>query len=404
MTRPVPPRFAVSGTVALLAVVLVSINLRPGASAIGPVLEEVRTSLGMGGGLAGLLTGLPGLCFALAGATAVRFARRVGTTGGIAIGLVAAAVGLLLRATTDSAAVFLVLSTLALAGMALGNVLVPAWIKRYGGTRQVRLATVYGTGLVVGGSLGSLLAAPMSTALGGVDLALGAWGLLLLPALALWGWLAFHERRNPAERLDDGLAPSGRVRSSPTAVAMAALFGIQSMHAYVQLGWLPQVYRDAGLSPNYAGTLQALLAATGIVGSLAMPTLIIRARTLSPYVVSFGVLLAAGYLGLLRAPATVPWLWALMLGVAGFAFPLAIALLPARTRHPEVTAQLSGFVQPVGYLAAAAGPVLVGLLHEATGGWTLVLVLLAATAVPFTWAGLRACRPVIVDDELVAKT
>ncbi len=97
---------------------------------------------------------------------------------------------------------------------------------------------------------------------------------------------------------------------------------------------------------------------------------------------------------------TVPWLWALMLGVAGFAFPLVLAMLPARTRHPEVTAQLSGFVQPVGYLVAAAGPVLVGMLHEATGGWDAVLVVLAATAVPFTWAGLRACRPVWVDDEI----
>lgn len=404
MTPPVPPRFAVSGTVALLAVVLVSVNLRPGASAIGPVLEEIRTGLGLSGGLAGLLTGLPGLCFALAGATAVGFARRVGATAGIAIGLVAAATGLLLRATTDSASVFLALSTLALAGMALGNVLVPAWIKRYGGSRQVSLATVYGTGLVVGGTLGSLLTAPLTTALGGFDRALGVWGLLLIPAVSLWCWLAFHERRNPAEHVAIGEVPSGRMASSPTAVAMAALFGLQSMHAYIQMGWLPQIYRDAGLSAGYAGALQALLGATGIIGGLAMPTLIIRARSLSPYVVSFGVLLAAGYSGLLLAPATVPWLWALMLGVAGFAFPLVIALLPARTRHPEVTGQLSGFVQPVGYLVAAAGPVLVGLLHEATGDWTLVLVLLAATAVPFTRTGLRACRPVMVDDELVART
>lgn len=385
-----------------MAVVLVSVNLRPGASSVGPVLEEIRAALGLGGGLAGLLTGLPGLCFALAGALAVGFARRVGTTAGIAVGLLAATAGLLLRATTGSASVFLALSALALAGMALGNVLVPAWIKRYGGDQQVLLATVYGTGLVVGGSLGSLLTAPLASALD-VERTLGLWGLVLLPALPLWAWLSFHERRNPEEHREIGEPPRGRMVSSPTAVAMTALFGLQSMHAYVQMGWLPQVYRDAGLSADYAGLLQALLGATGIIGGLAMPTLIVRARSLSPYVVSFGVLLVAGYVGLLVAPATVPWLWALMLGVAGYAFPLVIALLPARTRHPQVTAQLSGFVQPVGYLVAAAGPVLVGIIHQATGDWTLVLVLLAATAVPFTWAGLRACRPVLVDDELVGR-
>jgi CP family cyanate transporter-like MFS transporter len=187
---------------------------------------------------------------------------------------------------------------------------------------------------------------------------------------------------------------------SPTARAITALFGIQSMHAYVQFGWLPQVYRDAGLSPTYAGALVALIAGTGIVGGLTMPTLAARARSLAPAALGFGALLAGGYAGLLAAPATLPWLWALMLGIAGFAFPLAIALLTARTRSPDVTAQLSGFVQPVGYLLAALGPFVVGLIHEATGGWTLVLWLLLATAVPFTWAGLGVSRPTYVDDEV----
>jgi CP family cyanate transporter-like MFS transporter len=131
-----------------------------------------------------------------------------------------------------------------------------------------------------------------------------------------------------------------------------------------------------------------------------MPTVIARSRSLAPHMLVFAALIVVGYLGLLAAPTTVPWLWAVLLGVAGFAFPTCIALITARTRHPAVTARLSGFMQPVGYLLAGLGPVGVGLLHDATGDWDLVLVLLAATAVPFTWAGLRVARPVLVDDEL----
>jgi len=400
VSRRPPP--GLSTGVALVAIVLVSVNLRPGASTVGPVLAEIRSGLGLSGGLAGLLTGLPGLCFALAGGLAVAFARRVGITVGIALGLVAATVGLLLRPGTGTPWVFLALSALALAGMAVGNVLVPAWIKRHGGGHQVALATVYGTALIVGATIGQALTAPLASTLGSWQRALGVWGLMVLLALPLWIGLALRERRDPGDHLDSGPAPAGRIATSPTAVAMTVLFGIQSMHAYVQLGWLPQVYRDAGLSADHAGALAALLSATGIIGALTMPTLIVRAPSLSPYVVTFGVLLAGGYGGLALWPATVPWLWALMLGVAGFAFPLVIAMLPARTRHPQVTAQLSGFVQPVGYLVAAAGPVLVGMLHRATGGWNAVLVLLALTAVPFTWAGLRASGSVYVDDELRA--
>ena len=392
-------RTAVPFGIVLVAVVLVSVNLRPGASSPGPVLEEVRDGLGMSAGVAGAMTGLPGLCFGLVGALAVGFARRVGMTAALALGLAAAAAGLLLRVTTGEEALFLVLTVVALAGMAVGNVVVPAWIKVHGHT--VVLMTVYGTGLVLGGTLGSLVTAPVTEATGSWRTGLGVWGVALVLALPLWAGLALHERRSPSEHTVSGDAPpSGRIVHSPTAIALTVLFGVQAMHAYVQFGWLPQIYRDAGLSASSAGALQALLSSVGIVGALAMPTVIARSRGLHAWMVAFGATLALGYAGLLVAPATLPWLWALLLGLSGLAFPTAIALITARTRHPSVTAQLSGFVQPVGYALAAIGPFVVGLLHDATGGWSLVIVLLALTSVPLTLAGLRVASPTYVDDEI----
>lgn len=397
--RSTPRTSTVGYGVLLVAVVLVSVNLRPGASSPGPVLQEVRDGLGMSAGVAGAMTGLPGLCFGLVGALAVGFARRVGMTAAVAIGLAAAAAGLLLRVTTDNVPLFLFFTVLALAGMAVGNVIVPAWIQAHG--HAVVLMTVYGTGLVVGGTIGALATAPVTEVTDSWRTGLGMWGVLLLLALPLWGWLAVREHRSPAEHsVSGGVAPSGRIVHSPTAVALTVLFGVQAMHAYVQFGWLPQIYRDAGLSASSAGALQALLSGVGILGALAMPTVIARSQGLHAWMVSFGVMLALGYTGLLVAPATVPWLWALMLGLSGLAFPTAIALITARTRHPSVTAQLSGFVQPVGYALAAIGPFVVGLIHEATGGWSLVIVLLALTSVPLTLAGLRVARPSYVDDEI----
>jgi CP family cyanate transporter-like MFS transporter len=393
-----PRGAALPFAVLVTAVVLVSVNLRPGASSPGPVLEEVRQGLGMSAGVAGAMTGLPGLCFGVVGALAVGFARRVGMTAGIAIGLAAAAAGLLLRATTDSVPAFLALTVIALSGMAVGNVLVPAWVKAHG--HAVVLMTVYGSGLVIGGTIGSLATAPVSAATDSWRTGLGMWGLLIVLALPLWAWLALRERRAPSEHDVSGEAPSGRIAHSPTAVALTVLFAVQSMHAYVQFGWVPTIYRDAGLSASTAGALQGLLSAVGLIGALAMPTVISRGRGLRPLMVLFGLTLALGYVGLLLAPATLPWLWALSLGFSGLAFPTAISLITARTRHPSVTAQLSGFVQPIGYGLAAVGPFAVGLVHEATGGWSLILVLLALTSVPLTLAGLRVARPAYVDDEI----
>ena len=167
--------------------------------------------------------------------------------------------------------------------MAVGNVLVPAWIKAHG--HAVALMTVYGTGLVAGGSIGSLVTAPVTEATGSWQTGLGMWGLLVLLALPLWAWLAVRAQRAPAEHDAHGVAPSGRMVHSPTAIALTVLFGVQAMHAYVQFGWLPQIYRDAGISASSAGALQALLSGVGILGALVMPTVIARTSGLHAWMV-----------------------------------------------------------------------------------------------------------------------
>lgn len=383
----------------VIGVALISVNLRPGATSIGPLLEEIRTGFGLGSTLTGVLTALPGFAFAVAGGAAVALARRVGLSKGITLGVAAMVFALIARVLTDSAPLFLVLTALALAGMGLGNVLVPAWIKTHSRDGGVRLMTIYSMGLTVGGALGPLFAAPLARmAPGQWRGALGLWGIIALAALIPWVIISAKDRMH--RRTSTSAPLTVRMRHSPTAIALTALFGIQSMNAYIQFGWVPQIYRDAGLSATAAGTFIAIIAGLGILGGLLMPTVISRSRDLSVWMVAFGVFAAAGYLGLLVAPATVPWLWAMLLGVSGFAFPTAIALITARSRDPRITAQLSGFVQPVGYLLAGIGPFAVGALHAATGGWTLVLLLLMTSGLGITLAGLRVAKQVYVDDEL----
>lgn len=397
VARPGPPFPAV---LIVIGVALISINLRPGATSVGPLLQELSAALSLSPTLAGLLTALPGFTFALAGGVAVALAHRVGLSKGITLGVTALVVTLLLRVLTDSAFVFIALTAVGLAGMGLGNVLVPAWIKAHSLDGGVRLMTIYSMGLTIGGAMGPLLAAPLAqVAPGQWRGALGLWGVVAL--LALVPWLVISAKDRVHRRT--GSVVNGRMVHSPTALALTALFAVQSMGAYIQFGWLPQIYRDAGLSATSAGALTSIVAGLGILGGLLMPTVIDRGRHLSVWMVAFGVFASSGYLGLLLAPTTLPWVWAALLGVSGFAFPTAIALITARSRDPRVTAQLSGFVQPVGYLLAGLGPLVVGVLRAATGGWTAVLLLLMLSGVGLTVAGLRVARPVFVDDEMAAR-
>ncbi|QGF22684.1 MFS transporter [Raineyella fluvialis] len=392
----------VGPALALVAVILVAAALRPGATSVGPVMAELRQQFGLGGGVAGMLTALPGLTFGAIGAAAVALSRRIGLTAGVLTGLVLITVGFLARTFTASALTFLLATLVGLSGMALGNVLVPAWIKRHGGTYVTRLMTAYSVTLLVGAAAASMLASPIAAiAPGGWRAALGMWGLAAGVGLVPWTVLTIRERRDRADRAGAPiLAPSGSLLRSPTAVALSLFFGMQALNAYAQFGWLPQIYRDAGLSATAAGGLLGLISLLGIVGGFLMPVWVARARDLTVGIVVFGVLTAGGYVGLWLAPAVVPWLWAGLLGLGGWAFTAAIAMITARTHNPHVTARVSGFIQPVGYVLAGLGPLLVGVLHQVTGGWAQVLALLIGTAVVMTLAGLRLARPAYVDDEI----
>jgi CP family cyanate transporter-like MFS transporter len=255
--------------------------------------------------------------------------------------------------------------------------------------------------LALGGSAGAALAVPLAGGDGGGwRLSLVVWGAVLALPVVVWAVVLTRTGHDFPPSPPRG-SLHGSLLRSPTAIALTLMFALQSLNAYTQFGMLPQILTDAGISAAGAGVLVGVIAGWGLVGGFVMPTVIARARGLRWIVAGFGALTTIGYLGLLLAPTLSPLLWVCVLGVGGFAFPTAIALLPARTRSPLVTARLSGTTQPVGYLLAALGPILAGVLLDVTGTPTAVLWFLAGTGVLLAVAGYRAGMPRIVDDELV---
>jgi CP family cyanate transporter-like MFS transporter len=104
------------------------------------------------------------------------------------------------------------------------------------------------------------------------------------------------------------------------------------------------------------------------------------------------------YVGLLVSPTAPLWLWVTLLGIAPGSFPLVLTLVGLRTRTADGAAALSGFVQGLGYALAAAGPVVAGLLRDATGGWSATIGMLLAAVGVLAVAGVLACRPVLLED------
>ena len=112
------------------------------------------------------------------------------------------------------------------------------------------------------------------------------------------------------------------------------------------------------------------------------------------------VTFAVGWGGLMLSADDAAMAVGSVAGLGRDSLPWTLAMLALRTRTADGTAALSGFVQSTGYLMAAVGPLGTGLLHDATGDWTVPLVVLIALTVPMLWSGLRFARPRMLEDEL----
>ncbi|GAA2491783.1 CynX/NimT family MFS transporter [Winogradskya humida] len=379
-----------SRVLAVTGLVLMAISLRPAVTSLGPVLEEVRLSLGMSAALAGLLTSVPALCFALIGSSAPLLARRWGTGGAIALGASALTLGLAVRPFTGGAPLFLAFTALALAGIALANVLLPVVVKQRFPDRVPLMTGLYSVALNFGASTAAAVTVPLTSGLFGGDWRYGlvVWAFVAAVAVPPWILLARDRDRGPAQ----AEAVPVRLRSHPVAWALAVYFGLQSTAAYVIMGWLPQIFRDAGLSASTAGLLFAVTSVLGVPLSFALSAVVGRLTSQSWIAVGIGLFGVAGYGGLWAAPTAAPWLWAVLLGVANLSFPLALTMIAMRGRTPAMVVRLSAFAQSTGYLLSIPGPFVVGALYEHSGTWHLPLALMTLLTIPQMVAGWFAGR------------
>jgi len=375
----------------LVALLLAAVNLRLAVTSVGPVLDELRDGLGMSSTVAGLLTSVPVVCFAAVGLTAPRLARRFGASRVILAGLVVLAVGLAVRPFAPNTILFLLLSLVALAGIAVVNVLLPSVVKDRFPDRVGATTGLYTVALNVGATTAAAATVPLTEHTFGGDWRFGLACWAIVAVLAVPSWLPLvHEpfARPPEVKTEDRV----RVTRNPVAWALAVYFGMQSTSAYVIIGWLPQIYRDAGISAEQAGVLFGLTSFLGVPLGFVLSALAGRLRTQSWIAVGLGFFGLAGYGGLWWDPAAAAWLWATFLGVVNTAFPLVLTMIALRGRNPATVVRLSAFAQSVGYILAIPGPFLVGALHDATGGWRAPLTLMICLVIPQMIAGFFAGR------------
>jgi CP family cyanate transporter-like MFS transporter len=374
----------------LFAFFLVVANLRPALTSVGPLLETIRSSLGLSDAAAGLLPTLPLLIFAGLSLFA-HFGEAFGIEKTLAWCLALIAAGIALRSQGSIAAMFGGTAVFS-AGIAVANVLVPSLIKRDFPDKVGGMTTAYVMVMTLTGAVATGIAVPLATRLvGGWQSSLAIWAAFA--ALSLLLWLPETRSANTAAtEQPDNKAVVKPIWWSLLAWQVTFFIGIQFLIYFVTIGWMPPYLTALGVPAAEAGWLLSLYQLVGFAVGIVAPPLLRLGRDQRLLAVAACLVTAFGILGLLAAPRLAA-LWLAICGASfGITFILAFALIGMRTADHRCAASLSAMAQATGYLIAAIGPVAFGWLHDLTTGWTVPMLSFAAAAAMQAVAGFGAGR------------
>lgn len=389
------------GVLAALGVLLLASNLRAPITVVGPVLGDIQASIGLSAAVGGLLTSLPLLAFAALSPFAPALGRRFGLERVLFGALVLLAGGLALRSAAMSAALFSGTVVVG-AAIALGNVLLPALIKRDFPAHAGLMTGLYTATMSSAAALASGVSVPLAS-VGGVGWrgVLVCWAALSLLAALVWApRIVSAPPGASAASARQGSYPAvfGGLWRSPLAWQVTLFMGLQSVVFYVSVTWLPDIVRDGGLDPAQAGWMVSVMQLVSIPAALVAPILAERASSQRLLLAAAAGSSAAGILGLLISGGSGALAWVVLLGIGqGACISLALTLFALRAPDPSRASDLSSMAQSLGYLISAAGPSLFGALHDLSRSWSVPLAALLTVTAALAAVGFLAGRDAEVE-------
>lgn len=375
----------------VIGIIFLATTLRSPLTSVGPIIAYIRDDLGISNLLAGFITTIPLIAFALISPIVPKIARRVGMELTLFFSIILLAFGIIMRSLGNTS---LLLIGTALIGIAIafGNVLIPSLIKLKFPLQVGLLTAIFTLSMNFSSTIGAGISYPIAayTTLGWQG-ALGCWAILTIIAALIW----LPQIKN-AKRIKENTEPAdtGRsksILSNPLTWTVTLCMGLQSLLFYTTAAWIPEIMQSQGISADKSGWMLSLMQFAQLPLTFLTPILASRMKDQRPLVAFFSLLYVIGFGGLLVGNSSLSIVWMIILGFAGGAsFSFAMMLFTLRTRTPMESAELSGTAQSFGYLLAAIGPVLFGFLHDATASWSMPIILFIATAIVLFIVGMHA--------------
>lgn len=402
-------------TLVLVGVFVTALTLRVPIVSPSPVMADIASEFGVDAGAAGLITTAPVLMFALMTPVAALLIRRRGPEVAVLVTLVGVILGSAVRAAPGFGSMLAGMIVIG-ASITIGNVVMPVIIRREVTPARVATATAaYAATMNLGSLVASIGTAPLAELIGW-RWAVFAWVAIAVVGVCVWS-AHMTVRGREGRRADDARARSTissgardavsamtgpspivsadsgtRVLARPVTLLLLVAFGMQSGSYYALTTWLPTIAADElGVGATTAGALASVFQGVAIAGAFLAPFLL-RWRGPLTTAATVSVAWLTVTLGMALAPQLIVlWLVVGAIAQAG-GFVTIFSFMVAAARSDGEAASMSAAVQGGGYVISTLGAPLTGVIHDATGGWTIPLLALFGATVIFTLALMTVAR------------
>lgn len=377
-----------AGLLLLLAILLLSLNLRPAIATIGPLIRPISEATQINSVGISLLTTIPVLMMGLGAIYAASIRRTLGERSGIAAGGTMIALACLIRLWADSPYSLFATAVLVGLGIALVQALLPGFIKRNFGNTTSKVIALYSTGIVAGAAIGSGIAAILEDRLGWLT-ALACWAGPAVVATAVWWTASRNSQHAPAHS-----GPSAKTSTPFWRIgrcwSLLLFFGIGTGAFMLAMAWISPFYIGLGLPKGVAGLLLSVLTVVEALTALVLSVVINRFQDRRGLLVASLLLVATGFVTLIAVPLTAPYLAVSLLGVGiGLLFPLSIIVAMDHLQDPTLAGNFTAFVQGGGFIMASLVPLIAGSLRDRFNDLSQAWLLMALASLAMLLLAMR---------------
>jgi len=365
----------------IIAIFVLSVNMRPAITSIGPMLETIRQQLTLSNAQVSLLTAVPVICMGVFATMAPVLKRKFGLKLTVYSMIIIIGIMTGLRGFISGFPVLIVTAFFIGIAIAIIGPLLSAMIKQYFPERAASVIGIYSFGMGVGSAASAGLTTVFFESSGSYSFSLSIWSILAILGIAAW-FLATKEDMKVLQPAQQTAQLNNEKMKSPWKIRKAWLFllffGLQSSAFFSIITWLAPLAISAGMTLLQAGMLLTIMTTVQIFLNIIIPLLMQKFPARKFWLF---LMLTAGVIALcLLWTGIHPLMFAgaFIMGIPlGGLFPVALLLPLDETDTVEETNSWTAMMQTGGFIIGGLLPLLIAIVYDGTANhiYTLVIIL-----------------------------